>query len=99
MKNMFRITLYLFALLTIFSICHAGNNQEDVNNISGQNDQIIKTAHMSGGFIFATPPYWGRENTQAGFKKYSKPGRKSFCFWFKRINRWVQVSHGVDDRE
>ena len=72
MKNVFRMALYLVGFLTLSGICHADNKQENVNDISRQNDQIIRAAHKSGGLIFATPPYWGRENTQAGFSQLAK---------------------------
>ena len=61
MKNMFKKTLYMVVFLTLSGICHADIKQE--------NDQIIKAAHSSGSLVFATPPYWGRENTQAGFEQ------------------------------
>ncbi len=61
MKNMFKKTLYLVVFLTLSGICHADIKQE--------NDQIIKAAHSSGSLVFATPPYWGRENMQAGFEQ------------------------------
>jgi len=77
MKNMFRITLYLFVSLTLSDICHADNKQENVEDISRQNDQIIKAAHKSGGLIFAMPPYWGRKNTQAGFSQLAKHMRRA----------------------
>ena len=72
MKNMFKMTLYLIGFLTLFSICHADNKKENLNNISLQNDQIIKAAHASGGLIFATPPYWGRSDTLADFSQLAK---------------------------
>jgi len=70
MKN-FRMTLYLVVILSLFCIAHADNRQENVN-ISIQNDQIIKAAHTSGSLVFATPPYWGRNNTLTGFSQLVK---------------------------
>ena len=67
-----KIALCVLVFLTLSGICHGGNNQETINDISMQNNQIINNTHASGGLIFATPPYWGRENTKAGFKKLVK---------------------------
>ena len=72
MKNLLKMTICLIGFLTLCAICHADNKQENVNDISKQNSQIIKATHTSGGFIFAAPPYWGRKRTQAGFVQLVK---------------------------
>lgn len=71
-KKMCKVSFYLICFLTISVICHADNTQGNINDISKLNNQIIKAVHSSGGLIFATPPYWGRKNTQAGFKQLVK---------------------------
>jgi phosphate/phosphite/phosphonate ABC transporter binding protein len=72
MKTMFRLTMHLIVFLFLFGICHAGNMKESDTDIIGQNDQLIKAVHASGGLVFATPPYWGHESTRIGFKQLAK---------------------------
>ena len=60
----------MISFLLIVNIAQANT---DINaDIFVKNDAIIKAVHASDGFIFATPPYWGRENTKTAFQPFIK---------------------------
>ena len=72
MRKIIVLMLLMTGLVFLFATCHAADNQASVDKIIVDNDRIIKKVHGSGGFVFATPPYWGRQRTKAGFLKLAK---------------------------
>jgi len=69
---MLRLMLYLAGFLVLCGICYADDKKERETDVVRKNDAIIRKVHVSGGLIFAVPPYWGRESTRAGFEKLAK---------------------------
>jgi len=70
MRPIMKIMFCLISFLLMVSTAQA----ETINNmdIVTKNDAIIKAIHASDGFIFATPPYWGRKNTKTAFQPFAE---------------------------
>ena len=68
-----KITLYILLITEfLFATCYVADSQARVDQIIVHNDLIIKKAHGSGNFVFAAPPYWGRQRTKAGFSQLAE---------------------------
>ena len=60
-----RMIFLIIALLAVTAGLPGQSVADDT--VAIRNNRIIAAVHARGGLIFATPPYWGRENTEKGF--------------------------------